>query len=599
MAEGQADREVLFVLKAEAAKGADKVFQEFGAQAAQAQQRMDRDAVKGAQTKLAEQEKALKGQTKATQQAATAQQKAYEQAGKEQARAASDMENAQRKVTDSFHMGAEGAIKMARGLAMVGLVGEKDLKKVLDGLIKIQAATDIVRGGLTLWRALSEGVAAYGAATMAAQSAEIALRGKNAAAIGAETAALAGKAGANAISAGAGAAGSGAAGAAAGGGAFAVGAAKLGMLALKVTGLAAVAYVGAEAVQGVRRAFGDTSKSAEGFTHATKGWIAAAEAAKKSTEALSKAEAKRTHMQQTGEMRVGQAEARADARRARAELDRGRAQRQAARDASIMRDDNPEAFAARRAHHAGVADVWESQKALNAAQEAANAPAANPADRAQVEGDLKIAQQEAVAASDRMQKAAQDRLGIEEQIAAAKIDAADKAIDKAQKELDLRKDAIKAEEDRLKSAEERFGQMSQREQAELIRIKKKADSGQDLRIDEAQKLDSLGTRGGRKTASDLYRKRAKAAGFDANFGGGEKKEISRLQKEAEALTVKIKDQREFKVKIETDVDAVSTRLAEQIRKEMEVQAKVLEAMVDAKLQEDLAGQNRLREAQAR
>ncbi len=130
--------------------------------------------------------------------------RAYEQAQAKEARALGDVENAQRRVTDSFHMGAEGAVKMARGVAMIGLLGEKNLEKLLRGLIKIQAAFDLVRGGLQLWRALSDGVKAFAAVTTASQAAEIAARKANAAMINAETRAIGRKAAANALASGSG-----------------------------------------------------------------------------------------------------------------------------------------------------------------------------------------------------------------------------------------------------------------------------------------------------------------------------------------------------------------------------------------------------------
>ena len=99
------------------------------------------------------------------------------------------------KLKGSLGQGAEGFLKMARGAAILGVSGEKDLQKLLEALAKIQAAFDIARGAVDLYFALAGGVKAYRDAVVAAKVAEDALaiaRARSAAAGGVGGAAAAG-----------------------------------------------------------------------------------------------------------------------------------------------------------------------------------------------------------------------------------------------------------------------------------------------------------------------------------------------------------------------------------------------------------------------
>jgi len=100
------------------------------------------------------------------------QEEGSERAGATYDRAARMQEIAGRRVVASSLMAVRGVLQLARGVAMLGLVGEKDTQKLVDGLIKIQFGFDAVRGGINIVVALSRTWAAVEKATKAAAVAQ-------------------------------------------------------------------------------------------------------------------------------------------------------------------------------------------------------------------------------------------------------------------------------------------------------------------------------------------------------------------------------------------------------------------------------------------
>ncbi len=626
-----ADREVIFRLGVEVDPKVGKALADLGKNAAAVQQKMDRGAVASAQRRLTAQEKATaaaarseeralaewrKAQLrreslaeKAAQRDAVRQQRLAEKASvtlqRQIAREAADREKASRSVEamaqrgaagmkEGFEQSTEAAMRFARGFVMLGLASEESTEKMLRGLVKVQGFFDLVVGGMKLVIGVQKLWEGISLAIQAAQAREIALRGANVVAINAETAALARKGVANAAASATG----GAAGAAGVSGASVLGAkilggAKyLGGLGLAAGKLAGIAILATEAIQGTRRALGDSSENAESFVGALVSWRKAAREAAESTEALSRSEQRRALALAMGGAQVERVRARAEADDSRAEIARNTLTRKLERLATTkgLTGGQRDLFLARGQQQGATAGVWDTQQQLDTARanlakirerndmsSAVEAPGAVAA--------VEVARQRAVEASDRLREATDERLRAEHEIAEERIRAADEAISKAERERDVRLDAIKTEQTALRSAEERFGAMSTAEQQSLIRIQKKAAAGGDLSVAEAKRLESLGTRGGERIASDLYRRRADAAGFSQYFGAEERQEIGRLKKEAAALEVNIKDQRELKVTIQRDDQALAQRLVAAVDREMQVRDRLLEEMVSEKLQQ--------------
>jgi len=138
----------------------------------------ERDAVaaeKAKQRAVAETNKrtiaGLKQQEREAKLAETAAKKAHAVYESSQARLAS----ANDRVVESFKQSLSGAMSLGRGLAMIGLVGEEDTQKLLRGLIKVQAAFDVMRGSIEVIHAMVRGWRAYRDAVAAAAVAQSAL----------------------------------------------------------------------------------------------------------------------------------------------------------------------------------------------------------------------------------------------------------------------------------------------------------------------------------------------------------------------------------------------------------------------------------------
>ncbi len=523
-------------------------------------------------------EKAAKSEVgrvdKVRKQAAQSLQKTQEKRVKEHAAALERVESAEARLNDATIQSMEGLVKMGEGIATLGILGEKSTERLVRGFLKVKATADILRGGIEIWRGMCAAAKAFAAINTAAQAAEITARRANIKLIGTEVAALKGKAAANVVA-------SSTTGVSGGGGIVrniagramgaAGGIAKAGLVAAK---LGAVALVAAEGLQAVRRGLGDTSKNSESIVGALLSWRRAAADAKQSTEELSKAENKRHNARALGEAKAKTVRADYEYSDKMRVVRTNQATRQMERDADRrgLRGDQRDAFVARGRQQHETAGVWDSQKQLDQARQSLSTARQNNDMVGSMEAQAQVeqARQAAIAASDRLTSATRDRLDVEKRIGQARLDAADKAIQKAKQELDARKEAIKTEQQRFMSAKERFGQMSRGEQRELIRIKQRADSGARLSVQDAQKLQGLGTRDTEKIASSEFRQRAKEGGFSDFFGAGERQEVNRLKKEAEKLSVEIKDQRELKVTIVRDDNALVARLRKTIEHEMAI-----------------------------
>lgn len=71
------------------------------------------------------------------------------------------LRSSQEAVAGAVRAGLSGVMQMGRGLATMGLVGEEDTKKILDGLLKIQSAFDVVSGAIGIWQQMSVAARQY------------------------------------------------------------------------------------------------------------------------------------------------------------------------------------------------------------------------------------------------------------------------------------------------------------------------------------------------------------------------------------------------------------------------------------------------------
>lgn len=457
-----------------------------------------------------------------------AQQEAAEKKAQATAeRAVAQRAAAQTKVATSSAQALSSVTELARGFALLGIVGEEDTQKILQMFVQIEAGVSIVRGLVGTWKNVTDAVKAANVVT-AANIVLNRLAGRASAgnAAGSAAQSIAGAAGgggrlagmfgrlvgmggaAAGGSAALGGGGAAAAGAAGGGGAAAAGGVAAGGGALAGAGLlaagAAAGLVLFESVNLLRRAFGDTSASSESFVGALISWRKAAKDAEESTQALEKSEERRSQQLKDA-----------------AERD------QKIVDASGLARDRAsalESIAARRDGASGMSEVDQARAArlrgASAADQAAGGVAAAEArnrDRQskgvkfsfadEIEGvkTLQGAQEQVAAAAEQEFQAVQ-RITQERQ----------RAADAAQNELEKARELVKAEEERSQSALARFGRLSKGEQKRAQAIADKVQGGGTLTKSEAQFLESSGIGG--KKAEGFFADQGKAAGGEAVLG---------------------------------------------------------------------------------
>lgn len=101
---------------------------------------------------------------------------AAERAAQQQARAAEKsaqlQEKAFFKVSGAMTKAADGALSVAKGLALMSVSGEKDSEKMLRGFIRITAGIDAIKGTLAIYKAVTEAIRAATVAQMALNAAQ-------------------------------------------------------------------------------------------------------------------------------------------------------------------------------------------------------------------------------------------------------------------------------------------------------------------------------------------------------------------------------------------------------------------------------------------
>jgi hypothetical protein len=123
---------------------------------------------------MALEEKFARAQEKAAEKASAAKSKAADRAATDFVRANKKMEVANARVIRGLEGSIQGALGLAKNIALLGLVGEKDTQKIINGLIKIQAGFSIVSEGINLVMGLSRAWKAVEAAAAAAATKQIA-----------------------------------------------------------------------------------------------------------------------------------------------------------------------------------------------------------------------------------------------------------------------------------------------------------------------------------------------------------------------------------------------------------------------------------------
>lgn len=491
-----------------------------------------------------------------------------------------------KEMHDGLLQSAEGAVTLARGFAELGIVHKDNAEQMLKALIQVQAAVDLAKGGIEVYRGIATAVDAYRASVIAAAAAEEALAAARARGVGAGAASTSGQYMGGAASGMAGGGVGSVLGPALGGLSAAIFSLP-GAIALAITGTLGAGAM-AFNVGGSRDAAANAIPQDWVDPDSTFGWAAGG------VDSVSGY----TNMMFGGipvgglGMFGGLAGDQAGASGAEAETQR----RQAARQAQLAMFDRNNATAQgqfdfnqqlqnmqfARMSAAGVdpqAQLAQAMTALNQARQG-SATAAGMAPGMMRDAEMGRAAQAEVAALDRVIALRKEGLSISQQESRERLAGVTKETSELMKQLEIAKKQQQAADDRLKSAKERFGGMDEATQRRLIAAKQKADAqgATSLTREERALLSSVGTTGASEIASQGNIAAADALGFDQFFGGTERSESSAAAATQASLEAKIKVKQDLKVQIEGDIqkqaeavgDAIAATLEEREQKIIEI-----------------------------
>lgn len=482
---------------------------------------------------------AIKGTEIAQRQALSAHQQATAQ-----------LTGMNERATEGFKMSLSGAMSLGRGIAMLGLVGEKDTQKLLEGLIKIQAAFDIMRGSIETVQGLTRAWTAYRSAVAAAAAARTTLTAAQAA--GAATGA-------------AGIAGAGGIGLVAGAGLLAAGGAYLGGRAISETVTAVSKYgVGGGADVGSQLdVTGSGLHSAyrwlqrQGVISGGVELLEAAAFTPLGVDAGSEKDPYFTSQEQAERAERNLKGVRAE--RARREKSAGgffqaqRAAEQARRRVTPLTRSQAQANLAKsRARVGGLRVLRED---LPEGEEAPLTAEIEDADQRH-----KAALQDVIALAER-ERAIRQQTG-REQIALA-----DRRIASLRTVHAQHIQTAKLIREQGLAAKERFGALGGREQAELVRISRKIKTGEELTRKEETLIEPFReiTQLGRGIRAGRFR-RAEAGGFEEFAGGDFERRVDIEQRAERSIETKINLLKEHKITVRMDTKTVVAALDLQIRK---------------------------------
>ena len=439
----------------------------------------------------------------------------------------------------------EGALRstgeLARGLTMLGLVGEENMQKVQDAILGVQGALDVTKGAHGVVKTAIDAYQNWGDVIQTVAATHELLNGKIGKGLGEmlSKSPLAGAAGGLAGRA-AGMAGN---VATFGRGALAVGSRFVPHLAAAGGGYA----VGS----GIRGIFEGAMEEEDFFSGAH---FAAREAAGYATLGIT------TRMGLFGQSRR---EMKDEARGKK--IDQGMQELEAKRARDLADEEK-------------MAAMKEEQVRLTAAQEAIEekilqhrwAGMSATEKRGAVAYQIQKAEQQlAQGAEGAMQatlKAYERRLSLEREIHAEAKTSAQQQLNQAQKILDAAKARLQAEKDSLMSAKERFGMMSEEEQQATIQRAQALRSGQagNLTTQDLQSLKGFNVGIDQQIQSEALR-RASAAGFDQLVGFDSNQRIRQMEQEIKSkLEVNVKAKAEVVARIEADYQAIANQVQQQI-----------------------------------
>ncbi len=530
--------------------------------AARAQIRAERESNREAERTARDRDKAQRESERAQAQAVRDKERQERDAAKSQRRLGVEAENAAKrelearyKLAESFRTGLSGAMQLGRGLAMLGIVGEKDTEKILKQLIKIQAAFDIMSGAVSVivnvskaWRAYETAVAAAAAAHTALSAAQAAVAVTSAASAG--SSGLAGLAG--------GLLGGAARGA---GGLIRSGVGRL----APVARLAANPYVSAPLAVGFAGA-----ATYDTLTGGTGRAGAPGRALGRGVQGITQAagEIFGADLWGTGSLRMQKRLEQQSARdRAFAETDRWREQINqrdlAAMQASQQAEDA--AFALRpRDLSELTARRKQAEREYTATSARADELRKSPYTADQMMAE-RLVQEAARKRIDAIQQESQEVRKLNDE----KIAGARESIQVLTQETTARRQQIKAIEDERKSAEERFVMAGAGGQQQALRLAERLRRGERLQANELSFLRGLGANDDTELGGMIRKqitRQAKEGGFEQLFGkdfAARQDSIKKLL--STSLQPQLTDKRQFVFTIQAENEKLATEVEKNLK----------------------------------
>lgn len=402
------------------------------------------------------------------------------------------------QIREGGMMAAEGIMSMARGAALLGVMGEKDLAKFLKQVAQIEAVISLARGGASVWFGLTKAMEAYQTRVIATTAAENALAAAQARRAVAATAANA--AGGKGPGGGLGsinqklagsastmsAAGQQYAQTAATGSAPSAAATATGAVAL-VAAIASISMACTEASEIANGTAGEidslTSRmgrfnewvhrgvldlvNPQGAKAATgQVYTNAAEAQKKTDRMLAdreRKESKKGDDEKLGDIRSRQGSELIDKRLNEIQFRVASANMRGSKNMTDTERESSNAFSEKH-------ELGKELEALQAAKKFKD----TDKEREGIQRDIEKVQQ-------RMVENAKQMVTLAQREGAEKIKAAKDAIDKMREEIALKKEAAKDARESLMSGKERFGNMSGEEQQRVLRAASTLQEAERLR----------------------------------------------------------------------------------------------------------------------
>jgi len=630
-----AGREILFTLRLATDKDAAAYLKKFGDDVAKAQEKIDKSASKAAQDQTKAAKKAMDDELaykryvakeeevsaakrmkareveiqaekqrlaereRAISDAFAAEEKAAKRAATEQTKLESVAQHemqkrgdAQKRLAGVVNESVEGITTLGRGLAAVGLIGEKDVQKLQDTLLGVVGTMDLVRGGVKIWKSMTEGIEAYRAIVLSTAAAEQVLAAAQAARGGAGIVAGVGSAAAGATG--------GAASAAAGGGVAATGTMAAGGVALTTMAAAAAALAIASplivvaweqlanrwktdkqvmdelggswqaTILGINEAINPIEYAVQGMSSLgaaaglwekdrTAGWYQL----RNSEVALNAARAKAIEIMK--EQEKLEQKRKAAAQQFGEEYQNSRKVRGMQDDISdAMSSGTPEANLARNQSKSG--ELERQMVMLEKMKSGAD-------DYKRMEIDKQIS-----ALAEQRFRYAIDEYNIRKQTNQEASAAAKQEIEAGYTKIEQLQEQYKQVKKGIEDKEVSFGLMDPLEQRRLLAAGEKAKAYQSATGDERERLGSgfsrselqllhgSGTELGGSVAKEEALRRARASGFQSTFIPEEKKKLTDIDHAVESVRMDIKDQREIVLRYEVDMQAMGNTFEAKARK---------------------------------